>query len=189
MSHPLGSIIRLPIANACWSQAIHGAVRGASPEKPVGMRVVAGLQTNCAFTSPACVFVEDASSTANQPDILPQSHFCGLFHGEDSILRTTCLWPEKWWVLQECNLLREDLARAEARAAEARSAAAPLSAENSHLRRLNDALSGLPSNHANSKTGRFIAIPSPRADTGHSELRLQLLILACRTCSPWIRFG
>lgn len=43
---------------------------------------------------------------------------------------------------QECKILREDLDRAEARAAEARSAAGPLSAENAHLRRLNDALTG-----------------------------------------------
>ena len=43
---------------------------------------------------------------------------------------------------QECKMLREDVDRAEARATEARSAAGPLSAENAHLRRLNDALTG-----------------------------------------------
>ncbi|KAK9863385.1 hypothetical protein WJX84_001687 [Apatococcus fuscideae] len=41
---------------------------------------------------------------------------------------------------QECKVVREDLERAEARASEARAAAGPLSTENAHLRRLNEAL-------------------------------------------------
>ena len=44
--------------------------------------------------------------------------------------------------MQECKVVREDLERAEARASEARAAAGPLSTENAHLRRLNEALAG-----------------------------------------------